>query len=128
MPGGRPTTCTPQLEEAAWNYINGGWEKADHAFPSVVGLCSEINVGKSTIYAWAERTDNQFLDILNQINEKQELVAFSKGMRNEYNASLVKLLLGKHGYHDKQDSTLSAPDGGPVQVNTWNLTGVSPEE
>jgi hypothetical protein len=117
----RTTTCTPGIEASAWDYIEGGWEAADHAFPSVVGLCDIIDVGRSTIYAWSKRDDNKFLDILEKINEKQELIAFSKGMKNEYNASLVKLLLGKHGYHDKQDTTLGGGDT-PVEIDhMWQV-------
>ena len=32
-------------------------------------------------------------------------MAWNKGLKNEYNAQLVKLLLGKHGYHDKSENT-----------------------
>lgn len=102
---GRPTTCTPDIIEKSWEYALGGWEKEGHVFPSVVGLCDVINTGKSTIYSWAKIESLGFLDILDAINAKQELVALEKGLRNEYNANLVKLLLGKHGYHDKVDST-----------------------
>lgn len=119
---GRKPTFTPEIEQAAWDYVNGGWELAEHAFPSAIGMCDVINVAKSTVYDWAKRDDNCFSDILDKINDRQQLVAFNKGMKNEYNASLVKLLLGKHGYHDKQDSTHSGPDGNPIEIDhQWQI-------
>ena len=105
MPGGRPTTCSIEFQDKAWDYVNGGWEYAGHAFPSVVGLCDVLNVAKSTLYQWEKREEFEFADILRAIHSKQELVAFNKGITGEYNATIVKLLLGKHGYSDKQENT-----------------------
>ena len=118
----RPLSCTPELQEKAWDYTNGGWEEAGHAFPSVVGLCDVIKVAKSTVYDWSNRDDTEFSDILRTIHSKQELVAFNKGITGEYNATIVKLLLGKHGYHDKQDNTHAGPDGNPIEVDhSWEI-------
>lgn len=117
---GRPVSFTNELQEQAWDYVEN-YADHGHAFPSLVGLCSVINRAKSTVYDWAKREDNDFSDILAAINEKQELVTFNKAMTGEYNASIAKLLLGKHGYSDKQDQTLSAPDGGPVQIAAYEV-------
>lgn len=120
MPGGRPTTCTEEIQKKAWDYTNGGWKKSGHAFPSVVGLCDIIKTSKSTVYDWAKREDNEISDILDTINTKQELEAFNKGITGEYNATIVKLLLGKHGYSEKQDMTHSGPEGGPISQE-WTV-------
>jgi hypothetical protein len=69
-------------------------------------LIDVIKIGKSTIYQWAAEEDNPFADILRSIHAKQELIAWNKGLKGEYNANLIKLLLGKHGYHDKVDSNV----------------------
>jgi hypothetical protein len=102
MPAGRPSDYTDDIAAEAWAYIEN-YEEYGHAVPSVVGLCKVINRAKSTIYDWAKDEDKQFSDILAAINENQELVTFNKSLKNEYNATIAKLLLGKHGYHDKQD-------------------------
>lgn len=121
----RPTEYSEELAEAAWDYAIGGWEKEGHAFPSVVGLCKVINRSRSVIYEWAKDPEKEFMDILSHINENQELVAWDRGLNNTYNASLVKLLLGKHGYHDKQDNTHSGPDGAPIKTeSTWTVLPV----
>lgn len=114
---GRPTTCTQDVIDKAWEYVNGGWAEVEHAWPSAVGLMDYISVKKSTLYDWAKDSDKPISDILEKINQKQELIAWNKGVKNEYNANLVKLLLGKHGYHDKQDNTHSGPDGQPIKTD-----------
>tara|TARA_R110000868_G_scaffold125265_1_gene330995 strand:- start:5989 stop:6351 length:363 start_codon:yes stop_codon:yes gene_type:complete len=100
----RPTSYTEEIALEAWAYLDGGWEEAGHAVPSVVGLCAVLNRGKSTIYDWAQDPEKEFSDILSAIKEKQELVTFNRALRGDYNAAIAKLLLGKHGYHDKQDT------------------------
>ena len=99
---GRPVSFTKQLQKDAGKYIDE-YEKYDHAVPSLVGRCDVINRAKSTIYDWAKRDDNEFSDILAAINEKQELVTFNGALKGTLNPMISKLLLGKHGYHDRQD-------------------------
>jgi hypothetical protein len=114
MPGGRPTEYNQEVVDAAWDYVDN-YADHGHAVPSVVGLCKVINRGKSTLYDWAKDKDKEFSDILAAINENQELVAFNKSLTNEYNSTIAKLLLGKHGYSEKQQQEISGPDGGPVE-------------
>ena len=97
---GRPTNLTKEVIRQAWDYVDG-FEAHGHAVPSVVGLCKVINRSRQTLYNWAN-TDSDFLDILEAINERQELVTLNKSLTGEYNATIAKLLLGKHGYTDKQ--------------------------
>jgi len=54
---------------------------------------------------WASEGKGEFSDILEAINEKQELVTFNGSLLGDLNPTIAKLLLGKHGYHDKQDTT-----------------------
>ena len=98
-------------------YALGGWEMVGHAVPSVVGLCSILNMRRATIYDLANKDEHDFKNILQVINEQQELVTFNRALRGEYNAAIAKLLLGKHGYHDKVDST-----NNNVNVNLSDLS------
>lgn len=117
----RPTDHSKEVEKKAWDYVDN-YEDHGHAFPSVVGLCKVLNRGKSTLYDWAGDESKGFSDILAAIKENQELVTFNKAMTGEYNATIAKLLLGKHGYHDKQDSTLSGVDGNPIEIDhQWQV-------
>lgn len=128
MPAGRPTDYTDEIARQAWEYVEK-FEEHGHAVPSVVGLCKVINRARSTIYQWAEDKENQFADILQAINENQELVTFNKALKGDYNATIAKLLLGKHGYHDKSDQTLSGPNGGPIEHDYLiSFEGIGPED
>ncbi|MGJ8516633.1 terminase small subunit [Carnimonas bestiolae] len=108
---GRPTKVAVPLRTAkAKKYLAGDYEKAGHAVPSVAGLSRYMGVDRSTIYAWGEE-DRDFSYILEAILAEQEQLLISKGLRNEYNASLVKLMLGKHGYSEKAEVDNTSSDG-----------------
>jgi hypothetical protein len=42
----------------------------------------------------------------------------AKGLSGDFNSAIAKLVLGKHGYHDRVEST--GADGGPIQ-NKWTI-------
>jgi len=98
----RPTTLTDEVIALAKSYVEN-FADHGHAVPSVVGLCRVIDRARSTVYAWAEDGEGEFSDILESIIENQELVTFNKSLTGDYNATIAKLLLGKHGYSDKQE-------------------------
>ena len=116
--GGRSTEYTDEIAEQALAYINGGWEKEGHAIPSIVGLCKVIKRARSTIYKWAEDKDNPFSDMLEESKETQEFVTLNKSLMNEFNPTISKLILAKHGYHDKQDNQLTGKDGVPLMPDS----------
>jgi hypothetical protein len=97
----RPTKMTPDVIKTAWQYIDN-YAEYEHAFPSAIGLSDILNVRRSTLYEWGNKEDTEFPDILAKIQSRQELVLFQKSLSGEYNASIAKLALGKHGYHDRQ--------------------------
>lgn len=118
MAGGRPTKYTPELLEKAEEYLHT-YEQYDHAFPSDIGLTMVLGIASSTLYKWAEDPDKaEFTEILGKINKSQQLVAWNKGLKGEYNANLVKLLLGKHGFSEKtqQDSISSDNSMSPTKI------------
>ena len=43
---------------------------------------------------------DEFYDILERLIATQEKTALTKGLTGEWNATIVKLLLGKHGWKD----------------------------
>jgi hypothetical protein len=46
--------------------------------------------------------------MLGKVKNKQERMLLSGGLGNDYNSAITKLMLAKHGYHDKQDTNVSA--------------------
>lgn len=107
---GRPTKYTPELLDKAGEYLKV-YQSLGHAFPSDLGLSDYLEISTSTLYDWAKDESKQaFSDILDKINTQQQLVAWDKGLKGDYNASLVKLLLGKHGYSEQSTNTLQGGD------------------
>lgn len=128
MPAGRPAEFTDEIQQQAWEYLETYSSEHDHKIPSVVGLCIIINRSRSTVYDWADRDDNQFSDILDAINEKQHFVLINKGLSGEFNSNITKLVLGKHGFHEKTDTQLTGANGGPVQVQEIQFVPVDSDD
>lgn len=85
--------------------------------PSVAGLAVYLKVSRSSIYEWAKQHP-EFSDMLERILAEQEKRVVENGLSGEYNATISKLVLAKHGYRDESDitsggepiTTLSASD------------------
>jgi len=103
MPGGRPTEYSPDMVKKAWEYMDNYNTKHGHEIPSLVGLCKVLNRGKTTLYNWADDTDKEFRDIIDTINEIQQLALLNGGLNGSFNSTITKLILGRHGYTDKQE-------------------------
>jgi len=113
---GRPSLYTPEILEKAQNYLEI-YESLGHVMPSNVGLSLHLGITRETVQAWGRDSEKkEFSYILDRIQAEQELVLFNKGLVGEFNSNICKLALGKHGYHDKQDTSLSGYGGGPIQT------------
>jgi hypothetical protein len=101
----RPTKYSTALLEKAQHYLDH-YEEYDEVIPSAVGLALVLDITRSTLYAWARDEDKKvFSHILDNINKKQEQIILRKGLNNEFNSNITKLVLGKHGYHDRAQQT-----------------------
>ena len=108
---GRPTKYNTALLEKAQHYLDN-YEEYDEVIPSAVGLALVLDITRATLYAWAKDEDKKvFSDILDNINKKQEQVLLKNGLNNKFNSNITKLVLGKHGYHDRAQQ-----EGTQVQV------------
>ncbi|WP_086931598.1 terminase small subunit [Agarilytica rhodophyticola] len=125
-PGGRPSDY-PEKIELAKGYLDSYKTEV----PSVAGLALHMGVARSTVYAWAENKEySEFSYIVEQVLANQEVKLTDGGLKGDYNASVTKLMLSKHGYAEKVQSEVSGPNGKPVETTTttWNLTGVRPAD
>ena len=122
MPIGRPTEYSEEILEKAREYLDScqdetervvdmeneekGYQKYKNKLvvnlPSVAGLALYLHVARKTIYNWADEHED-FLHILEDILAEQEKRLIENGLSGDYNPQITKLVLGKHGYHDKQD-------------------------
>ncbi len=128
MPAGRPTKLTPEAIEKAIDYINGGYEACGDSIPSHVGIALLLNIATSTLYKWANEDSEEFSSILESCRQKQHQLLIGKGLSGDFNPSIAKLVLGKHGYHERQEHT--GPDGQPMQVEqkVTSVTFSGPED
>lgn len=103
---GRPTKLTPELKDKARDYLQNYKDYGD-VIPSIEGLAVEIGVARSKVYKYRDK-DEEFGDIVESILAKQARVLASKGLTSEFNSSITKLLLTKHGYSDKQETDITS--------------------
>lgn len=103
MPGGRPTKYSDELLEAAIEYAHN-YESHGDAVPQLAGLAVALGISRDTIYDWLkDDTKKEFSYIVAQICAMQEKVLVNGGVVGDFNASITKLLLAKHGYSDKAE-------------------------
>lgn len=114
--GGRPSKYTPEMLENAKHYLaNYQDEPYEDIIPSVVGMAIALNVAKSTLYKWASEDHPEFSDILDFCNDLQENCLINGALSNTMNSNIAKLVLGKHGYSDKQQIDLNDISQKPTQ-------------
>jgi hypothetical protein len=127
MAAGRPTDYTPKIIKAAWDYAKGGWITAGDKVPSVAGLACEIGIHRETCHDWARDKDKEFSDILKAIAQKQERELLNNGLSGDFNYSITKMMLSKHGYSDATKQELSGPSGGAIPIEI-KRTIIDPSE
>ena len=111
MPAGRPTLYTPELVAQAREYLERDRsmaEQNDKSFreviPSAVGLALELDIAETTMYRWGEESDKvEFKGILDAIQKKQHQILMNSGLSGAFNPAITKLILGKHGHHEKTE-------------------------
>ena len=133
-PGGRPTkykgeatikkareyikNCVDEMEEIVISRNNKTGKTAFERrlkvkLPKGEGLALHLDITRETMYQWAKEYP-QFSDILDQINKIQADRVINEALAGNYNATIAKLLLGKHGYKDESDITTG---GQPIKVS-----------
>ena len=107
-------------------YLDGGYLEKSRVIPSVVGLARYLDVSRSTLYLWGDDHD-EFSDILDSIKDEQHEILVSSGLTGDFNPTMAKLMLTKHGYSDKQE--LTGNEGGPIELDThWTIEVVEPKD
>jgi hypothetical protein len=110
-PGGRPTKYTPELIEKAYDYLEN-WDQTIDKVPMRAGLAVHCGISRDTVYAWEKDKEKQeFSDIVKKIDAMQERELAARGLGKEFDSSITKLLLSKHGYTDKIGLDHSSTDG-----------------
>ena len=108
---GRPTLYNQEMLDKAKHYQENHIQEGDNV-PSVEGLAYFLQVGKQTLYNWADEHE-EFIDTLEGIKLKQAKMLINGGLEGDYNPTIAKLMLHNHGYSDKQETAIS----GGVTIN-----------
>ena len=108
----RPRILTSELVDKMKGYLSS----YDTAIPMVAGLSIHSEVSRSSLYSWQDELESklldnhaledhesEFLDILDILGAEQELKLADGGLKGDYNPTISKLLLFKHGHSEKQD-------------------------
>jgi len=99
----RPTKYCDEMVEKAEYYLDN-YESLGDVMPQIAGLAVYLDISRETVYDWSKQDNKtKFSDIVEKIMACQESVLFNNGLKGEFNASLTKLALCKHGYSDNQN-------------------------
>ncbi|ACJ10177.1 DNA-packaging protein [Bacteriophage APSE-2] len=113
---GRPSKLTVSLEKAK-AYLMGEYKTVGDVVPNIAGLACYLNISRSTIYEWSSSSNVEFSDIVEGILALQENKLLNSGLKGEFNPTITKLMLSKHGYADKQETELSGKAGGAIKTD-----------
>ena len=81
------------------------WEnKLRVKLPTIEGLANYLDTSRDTLYEW-EKEKPEFSDILRKLRQEQADRLMNRGISGDYNSTIAKVLLTKHGYREGTDVT-----------------------
>lgn len=107
---GRPTEYNEEILVKAKEYILscedeekqvGLQVKLKVKIPTIEGLALFLKINRDTVYDW-EKKYPKFSDIIGELRAKQADRLLNNGLSGDYNPTIAKVLLAKHGYRDEQ--------------------------
>jgi len=105
-------SCVDSIEE----YHKTRGEKSDSyerivrvKIPTIEGLASYLKISKDTVYAW-EKIHKEFSYVIDDLRSIQADRLINNGMSGDYNPTIAKVLLTKHGYREGIDQTTNDKD------------------
>lgn len=119
---GRPSIYNETILEKAREYLElcqdeeveksksgrGGNEFVEYKIkaklPTKGGLARYLGVSRDTLYEWSKEY-KEFSYIMEELGAEQEDRLINMGLSGEYNPTISKVLLTKHGYREGQDVT-----------------------
>lgn len=112
----RPTKYTKTIVKKARAFVDNFIPTLTEAIPMVAGLAKHLNLSRDTIYDWAKDPKKpEFSDIVGDLMRNQELMLMSGGLNGNYQPTMAKLALTKHGYTDKVESKDTTDD-----IDSWS--------
>ena len=118
----RPTLYNEQILEYTKQYIDTCEDTFDPEskkvkvnIPTIEGLAYHLGINKDTIYSWRKEKP-EFSELISNLLAKQAKYLVNKGLSGEYNPTIAKVLLTKHGYTEKTETDITS-GGEKIQVN-----------
>ncbi len=108
-----PSKYSPAMFEKAKNYVvNSEWQTRGRKVPSIADLANYLGISNKTLYNWRDDPKKpEVLHISDQVLQIQEIVLQDGGLSGDFNSTIAKLMLGKHGYADKVEQDNKSSDG-----------------
>jgi len=113
----RPSTLEASIEPAL-KYVNGGYLEAGDVIPTVAGLAVSLGKRRETMHVWAKENE-KFSNIIEALLSLQEKGLINNSLTGNFNPTITKLLLSKHGYSERQEIENRYPDGAPSVEVVW---------
>ncbi len=127
MPRGRPTKYDNTILEKSRQYLKEcedeqihllkqaneekGYETYENKLkvklPSIEGLALYLHIHRDTLYEW-EKSYEDFSDIIEELKQKQADRLMNSGLSGDYNSTIAKLLLAKHGYKESTETEITS--------------------
>ncbi|HEY4503194.1 MAG TPA: terminase small subunit [Candidatus Paceibacterota bacterium] len=141
MPAGRPTEYSENILSKSREYVDSCVDELEDRpktvgtkstsyervikvnLPTIEGLASHLGLARSTLYEWKDKY-TEFSDILEILLAHQATALINNGLSGDYNATIAKLLLMKHGY--KEDARIyERITGNEIIFKDMSVVGVS---
>jgi hypothetical protein len=102
-PVGRPSGYSQEIIIKGLEYV-ANYDKLGDVIPTIEGLAIHLGVSRKTLYNWSEDPEKvEFLHIFETCMAKQGRTLINKGLNGEFNSTVSKLMLSKHGYVEKTE-------------------------
>jgi hypothetical protein len=128
--GGRPTDYDEEILSQSREYLNACEDevkiltstindkqtviqKLKVNLPTIEGLARYLKIHRDTLYEW-KKIHKEFSDIIEELQQKQAERLLSNGLSGDYNPTIAKVLLTKHGYTDRQEIDQKTQHSGEV--------------
>lgn len=109
---------TPEMLEKAKKYLVV-WRELEEdgikeVVPTIEGLADYLGKSVKTMYNWSDKPENEeFLQVMERVMTKQGKGLSNGALDNKLNATIAKLMLGKHGYKDSSEADFTS-GGKPI--------------
>lgn len=117
---GRPTKLTAEFIENAEEYMQIWNTDLEELIPSIAGLAVYTKVSRESLHSWSNKEwpegisdeiKGNFSDIIKDLSATQELKLMNGGLSNQFNSTITKLILHKHGHTEKTEVDNKSSDG-----------------